>query len=136
MIARGSGYFLNTASAAGLLSKIGSAPYAVTKHAAVAFAESLAITHADQGINVSCLCPQAVDTPMITGMGSSDVADMDGILTPAEVAQVVVQGLRDQTFLILPHPEVEGYRQNKGRNYERWIRGMLKLQRRFARGTV
>ena len=132
MIARGEGYFLNTASAAGLLAQIGSAPYSVTKHAAVSFAESLAITHGDDGIKVSCLCPQAVDTAMTAGTNGGGVAGVDGMLSADAVAEAVIQGLDAESFLILPHPEVEEYRQNKARSYERWLGGMRKLRRLFT----
>jgi NAD(P)-dependent dehydrogenase (short-subunit alcohol dehydrogenase family) len=132
MIARGEGYFLNTASAAGLLAQIGSAPYSVTKHAAVSFAESLAITHGDDGIKVSCLCPQAVDTAMTAGTDGGGVAGVDGMLSADAVAEAVIQGLDAESFLILPHPEVEEYRQNKARSYERWLGGMRKLRRLFT----
>ena len=132
MIARGEGYFLNTASAAGLLAQIGSAPYSVTKHAAVSFAESLAITHGDDGIKVSCLCPQAVDTAMTAGTEGGGVAGVDGMLSTEAVAEAVIQGLDAESFLILPHPEVEEYRQNKARSYERWLGGMRKLRRLFT----
>ena len=132
MIARGDGYFLNTASAAGLLAQIGSAPYSVTKHAAVSFAESLSITHGDDGIKVSCLCPQAVDTAMTAGTEGGGVAGVDGMLSADAVADAVVSGLDAESFLILPHPEVEDYRQNKARSYDRWLGGMRKLRRLFT----
>ena len=132
MIARGDGYFLNTASAAGLLAQIGSAPYSVSKHAAVSFAESLSITHGDDGIKVSCLCPQAVDTAMTAGTEGGGVAGVDGMLSADAVADAVVSGLDAESFLILPHPEVEDYRQNKARSYDRWLGGMRKLRRLFT----
>ena len=130
MLARGEGYLLNTASAAGLLSQVNAAPYSVTKHAAVAFAEWLSIAYGERGIRVSCLCPQGVDTPMLrsaeTGNRGSFLAD--GALTPAQVAETVVQGLRAETFLILPHAEVLGFFQRKATDYERWLRGMCRLR--------
>ena len=132
MIARGDGYFLNTASAAGLLAQIGSAPYSVTKHAAVSFDESLSITHGDDGIKVSCLCPQAVDTAMTAGTEGGGVAGVDGMLSADAVADAVVSGLDAESFLILPHPEVEEYRQNKARSYDRWLGGMRKPRRLFT----
>jgi NAD(P)-dependent dehydrogenase (short-subunit alcohol dehydrogenase family) len=132
MLARGGGYLLNTASAAGLLSQIGSAPYAVTKHAAVAFAEWLSITHGAQGLKVSVLCPQAVRTAMIAGTEGGGVAGVDGVVEPEQVADAVIEGLADERFLILPHPQVLEYVQRKGADYERWIRGMRRLQERFT----
>ncbi|MBI3783180.1 MAG: SDR family oxidoreductase [Deltaproteobacteria bacterium] len=132
MIARGGGYLLHTASAAGLLSQIGSATYAVTKHAAVAFAEWLSITHGDQGIKVSVLCPQAVRTNMILGTEEGGVAGVDGVLEPDQVAQTVVEGLADERFLILPHPQVAEYLRRKTADYDRWLGGMRRLQRRFV----
>ena len=131
MAARGGGYLLNTASAAGLLSQIGSAPYAVTKHAAVGLAEWLAITHGDQGIKVSVLCPQAVRTAM-TANNPDGVASIDGMMEPEVLAESVVRGIEAEEFLILPHPEVLQYMRNKTENYGRWLGGMRKLNRRFA----
>jgi short-subunit dehydrogenase len=131
MAARGGGYLMNTASAAGLLSQIGSAPYAVTKHAAVGLAEWLAITHGDQGIKVSVLCPQAVKTAMTAG-NPDGVASIDGMMEPEVLAECVVGCLEREEFLILPHPEVLTYMRNKTNDYGRWIGGMRKLNRRFA----
>lgn len=132
---RGQGYFCSTASAAGLLAQIGSAPYSVTKHAAVAFAEWLTITYGNHGIKVSCLCPQGVNTPMIgqgnaIGPGESVVRAVGRILEPDEVAEVVLEGIADERFLILPHPEVADYLAMKGSEHDRWLAGMRKLQQR------
>ena len=131
MAERGGGYLLNTASAAGLLSQIGSAPYAVTKHAAVGLAEWLAITHGDQGIKVSVLCPQAVRTKM-TERNPDGVASIDGMMEPETVAEACVKAIEAEDFLILPHPEVLDYMRRKTEDYGRWIGGMRKLNRRFA----
>ncbi len=130
MAARGGGYLLNTASAAGLLSQIGSAPYAVTKHAAVGLAEWLALTHGDQGIKVSVLCPQAVRTAMTAG-NPDGVASIDGMMEPEAVAEICLQAIAEERFLVLPHPEVLDYMRRKTDDYERWIGGMRKLNRRF-----
>ena len=129
MLKRGEGYLLNTASAAGLLTQIGSAPYAVTKHAAVAFAEWLAVTYGDAGIRVSCLCPQGVRTNMLKEAEESGTGFLtEGALDPEEVAEIVIAGLRLERFLILPHPEVAEYVRRKAGDYDRWLRGMRRLQ--------
>lgn len=129
MAARGHGYFLNTASAAGLLTQIGSGPYSATKHAAIAFAESLAIAYKERGVGVSVLCPQGVATPMVAGAMSTPAVE-DGLLSAAHVADVVVEGLADERFLILPHPQVSKYFLNKATDYDRWLGGMRKLRSR------
>jgi NAD(P)-dependent dehydrogenase (short-subunit alcohol dehydrogenase family) len=130
MIERGGGYLLNTASAAGLLSQIGSAPYSVTKHAAVGLAENLAITYGDKGIKVSVLCPQAVRTRMVRN--ESDVAAVDGIIEPEQLADSVIEALSEERFLVLPHPRVRTYMERKVADYDRWLLGMRKLQERFC----
>jgi NAD(P)-dependent dehydrogenase (short-subunit alcohol dehydrogenase family) len=128
MVERGEGYFLVTASAAGLLNIVESAPYGVTKHAAVAIAEWLRIAYGRKGVRVSCLCPQSVQTDMTRdGTGS---AGINGVLTPEQVADVVVQTMRDERFLALPHPEVAQYFLAKGQDYDRWLGGMQKLYAR------
>jgi NAD(P)-dependent dehydrogenase (short-subunit alcohol dehydrogenase family) len=148
MLARGSGYLVLTASAAGLLTQLGSAPYAVTKHAAVALAEWLSITYGDQGLTVSCLCPQAFTSNLLatsrrqvgtqrpspgSGVGSPQAA-VDGVLTAEQVADSVLAGLADERFLILPHPEVATYERRRSDDRERWLRGMRRMQARLSKG--
>jgi NAD(P)-dependent dehydrogenase (short-subunit alcohol dehydrogenase family) len=132
MLERGSGHIVSTASAAGLLTSLGAAPYAVTKHAAVALAEWLAITYGDRGIGVSCVCPQFVDTPMLEAFAGGSEAMRawvgDIAITPEEVAAQVVDAVEAGTFLVLPHPEVAGYVAGRAADHERWIAGMRKLQ--------
>jgi NAD(P)-dependent dehydrogenase (short-subunit alcohol dehydrogenase family) len=125
MIARGEGYFVVTASAAGLLNIVESAPYGVTKHAAVAFAEWLRIAYGKRGLKVSCLCPQSVQTDMTAqGTGSAGV---NGVLSADQVAADVTATMREEKFLVLPHPEVARYFLNKATDYDRWLGGMQKL---------
>ena len=136
---RGEGYFCSTASAAGLLSQIGSAPYSLTKHAAVAFAEWLSITYGARGVRVSCLCPQGVNTNMLNqgdvpgaGASSSVVRSAGIVLEPADVAETVLSVIEAETFLVAPHPEVLTYWGRKVADYDRWLAGMRKLQARVV----
>lgn len=136
MLDRGHGYLLHTASAAGLLTQLGAAPYTVTKHAVVAFAEWLAITYGDRGISVSCLCPQAVETAMTGPMSrlaqerpiGAGTAASDGMLQPADVAAVVLEALAAERFLVLPHPQVATYEKRRADDRDRWLRGMRRAQ--------
>jgi NAD(P)-dependent dehydrogenase (short-subunit alcohol dehydrogenase family) len=129
MLARGEGYLLQTVSAAGLLTQLGSAPYSVTKHAALALAEWLAITHGDQGIRVSALCPMGVRTDMLLKAEFGGGAFLlETAVEPEQVAEEVVKGLAEERFLILPHPEVAEYFRRKATDYDRWLRGMRRLQ--------
>jgi NAD(P)-dependent dehydrogenase (short-subunit alcohol dehydrogenase family) len=147
MLARGEGYLEITASAAGLLTQLGSAPYAVTKHAAVAFAEWLSITYGHQGIVVSCLCPQAFtsnllntsrrelgagELPNAEGSGGSAQAAVDGVLTSEQVASAVLDAVGTEQFLILPHAEVATYERRRADDRERWLRGMRRMQARLS----
>lgn len=129
MIARGGGYFLITASAAGLLNIVESAPYGVTKHAAVAFAEWLSIAYGRRGLGVSCLCPQAVRTGMVPDDDGGS-AGVDGILSAETVADEIVRTMADEKFLVLPHPQVLQYLRNKTNDYDRWLGGMQKIYQR------
>jgi short-subunit dehydrogenase len=146
MLARGEGYLMITASAAGLLTQLGSAPYAVTKHAAVALAEWLSITYGDQGIRVSCLCPQAFTSNLLStslrelggapqasgaSRGSAQAA-VDGVLTAEQVADAALDAVGTERFLVLPHPEVATYEQRRAADRERWLRGMRRMQARLA----
>jgi len=129
MLARGQGYLLQTVSAAGMLTQLGSAPYAVSKHAALALAEWIAITHGDQGIKVSALCPQGVRTDMLRRAEFAGGAFlMETAVEPEQVAEEVVKGLAEERFLILSHPEVAEYFRRKAADYDRWLRGMRRLQ--------
>ncbi len=138
-VERGHGYFLSTASAAGLLTQIGSVTYSVSKHAAVGFAEWLSVTYGDKGIAVSCLCPMGVNTELLNGgfetdragasVAASAVTSAGNVLEPEDVATMVIEAIGDERFLILPHPEVLKMYQNKGSDYQRWIAGMQRYQR-------
>ena len=132
-VARGEGYLLHTASAAGLLTGIGQLPYSVTKHGVVALAEWLSITYGDAGVKVSCLCPQGVRTNMLMS-GGDDASNflLPGSKAPEEVADAVIAGLRAESFLILPHPEVAEYFRRKADDYDRWLRGMRRMQAGIA----
>ncbi|NLU84604.1 SDR family oxidoreductase [Rhodococcus sp. HNM0569] len=135
---RGRGYFVSTASAAGLLTQIGSAPYSVTKHAAVGFAEWLSVTYGDRGIGVSCVCPMGVDTKLLhddaalSPLAARAVTTAGTVLSPRDVADCVLAGVVTGTFLILPHPDVLDMYRNKGSDYDRWIRGMRRYQNALA----
>lgn len=133
-LGRGRGYFCSTASAAGLLAQIGSAPYTLTKRAAVAFAEWLSITYGDRGLDVTCLCPQGVNTAMLDAQigGGTDVVKAAGVvLEPAVVAAMTIEAIVEQRFLVLPHPEVHEYARRKADDVERWLAGMRRLNARF-----
>jgi NAD(P)-dependent dehydrogenase (short-subunit alcohol dehydrogenase family) len=136
-VERGEGYFVSTASAAGLLSQIGDVTYSVSKHAAVAFAEWLQITYGERGLRVSCLCPMGVDTPLVQrglamegpeGLGAKIVAAAGTLLQPEDVAKDVMAAIKEERFLILPHPEVREFYRRKGDDHDRWLRGMQRLQ--------
>ena len=135
MISRGSGYFVNTASAAGLLLQIGDAPYSATKAAAISFAQSLAISHGDDGILSSVICPQYVASSMLGYDVDDIIPDHPGLLTPADVARAVIDGMKEQQFLILPHPIVGEYAKLRASDPEKWIKGMQKLRRRILSQT-
>src|SRR5499433_3290967 len=129
MLARKEGYLVQTVSAAGLLTQLGSAPYSVSKHAALGFAEWLSITYGDQGIRVTALCPMGVRTKMLLKAEFGGGAFLlEGALEPEQVAADVIKAISEERFLVLPHPEVAKYFQNKANDYERWLRGMRKLQ--------
>lgn len=130
MVARKEGYLLGTVSAAGLLNHVFAAPYGVSKAAALSLYEWLSIAHGDQGIHVSCLCPQGVKTDMLEAERKRLKIDFltEGALEPSQVADAVVQGIADERFLILPHPEVAEYFQRKAGDYDRWLRGMRRLR--------
>jgi len=132
----GDKYFVITASAAGLLSMVGALPYAVTKHAAVGLAEWYSITYAEYGIHVSCLCPQAVESGMTPKGSHGGPAGGDGVIPAEKVANDVVNAMDAKQFMILPHPEVQRYMQRKVTDYDRWIKGMGKMQRAFGKALM
>ena len=138
MLERGGGYLLSTASAAGLLTQMDSGPYAVSKHAAVALAEWITINYGDKGIGVSVLCPQAVRTniggPRPPGETMKGQASFDGVLEPDTVADACIEAIREERFLVLPHPEVETYFQRKAGDYDRWLQGMRRFRDRITQG--
>jgi NAD(P)-dependent dehydrogenase (short-subunit alcohol dehydrogenase family) len=138
-LARGRGHFLATASAAGLLTQVGSAPYAVTKHAAVAFAEWLSVTHGDQGVGVSCLCPMWVNTAMLHAGGEEGerfvAAQAGAVLEPEQVAEEALAAVREDRFLVLPHPEVLEFFRRRAADPDRWLAGMRRLQRQAGAGS-
>lgn len=140
MVARGEGYLLSTASAAGLLTQVGALAYSVTKHAAVAVAEWLAITYGDAGIRVSCLCPQGVRTPMLERALEDPIGAApliaEGLLEPEDVAEAVIEGIREEQFLILPHPQVAHHLALKATQPERWLKGMRRLVRHAREGAA
>ena len=131
MAARGSGYLVNTASAAGLLTHIQSATYAVTKHGAVALAEYLAITYGDRGVRVSVLCPQAVRTAMTAGHEES-IASVDGMIEPEQLADCVIETMDREEFLIIPHQQVLEYMRRKTGDYDRWLKGMRRMKAHYV----
>jgi NAD(P)-dependent dehydrogenase (short-subunit alcohol dehydrogenase family) len=131
MKARGEGYLMATASAAGLLSSLPSATYAVTKNATIAFAEKMAILHGDEGIRVSVLCPQAVATPLLRGREGKG-AGVDGVMSVDTLVDAVIAGLDAERFLILPHPQVLEYFRRKATDYDRWLAGMRRMQTKIA----
>jgi NAD(P)-dependent dehydrogenase (short-subunit alcohol dehydrogenase family) len=133
MLERGEGYLINTASAAGLLTQVSSLVYSVTKHAAVSLAEWLSIEYADSGVRVSCICPQGVRTPMLElameePVGAAALAS-GGLIEPEDVADSLIEGMRDERMLILPHENVAGFMAFKGSDPERWLKGMRRLVR-------
>lgn len=139
MLARGEGYLVQTASAAGLLSQVNSAPYSVSKHAAVGFAEWLSIAHGDAGIRVSCLCPQGVVTPMLLGADTQSGRPsflQDGAVSPEVVAQAVLAAMAEERFLVLPHAEVLTFWQRKTADIDRWLRGMRRLRAKVMGGAA